>query len=196
MPRTKTTSLDLSVPENIAAAALGEARTLLVRLIEMSIEADKVKDEIRKALDNPIAKTLAAGLAAPRGFKTAVWFDVTTEGDLVLSAEVPVKGPLPDKTPRKLVKKAVHHVKKAAKVGAKKAPTAKEIKAAEQALPEIKKPSKGKKSRPTLQGLYPSVKELRELAAKVGAKIDGIAPQNKKAMLAAIEAVKKGCPAQ
>jgi hypothetical protein len=37
---------------------------------------------------------------------------------------------------------------------------------------------------------YPSIKELRAQAEKVGADIDGIAPQNKKAIVEAIEAAK------
>ena len=180
------------ITEFFAPMAFRSPTSWIRWLTEMSIEADKVRDEVRKALDNPIAKTLAVGVAICRGFKTPMCFDVTTEGDLVLSEEVPVKGPLPEKAPRK------SKGAKAERLKTKKAPTAQDIKAAAQVLPEIHKPSKGKKGKSsvpkvgksTLKGLYPSVKELRELAAQVGAKIDGIAPQNKKAMLAAIKAAK------
>lgn len=215
MPRPKSSVTPIPVPADLVAAVLGNDKgtTSLGQIKTAHQDLVKAQSEIQAGLNNPVALTLARGIAGTANVK----IEVTLEGELFVVPATPskpktvkaktVKAKTVAKAPKaKKVTRAKRAPKKAPVVDAAAAPVVddaaaapvadapKKVKKAKRAPKKVAakgngaaKKGNGAAKKDSNMPSFPSISELRAKAAAANVDISAIAPQNKRAILDAIE---------
>lgn len=206
MPRPKSSVTPIPVPADLVAAVLGNDKgtTSLEQIKTAHQDLVAAQKEIQAGLNNPVALTLARGIAGTANVK----IEVTLEGELFVVPATKAKQAAKKVVakPAKKAPKAKRAPKKAPVVDAATAPVVddaaaapvadapKKVKKAKRAPKKVAakgngaaKKGNGAAKKDSNMPSFPSISELRAKAAAANVDISAIAPQNKRAILDAIE---------
>lgn len=87
-----STTIQIEVPDALVAAVTSGSADAIKQVREAG---DKLREALKvanKAIDNPVARTIANGLAREKGVAGAVTMQITASGSLVVSVETQADG--------------------------------------------------------------------------------------------------------